>query len=181
MNQEGSCEYEACTVDAHYMDLASQYTSNENWFSQIPYATCETNNPGADPNQVYPDSCCGTAPNLSYYNFETEICENGVLRTIELSQNYIGCYADQAERAFELTMPAITSEVPNAIEYCRDLCYGQQKQYFGLQYGIECFCGDSYDTYGPLEESSCNVQCADQSSETICGGGWANSVYEIII
>ena len=88
LNQEDSCEFEACQVDFHYMNLASKYTENENWFSQIPYATCQNNNPGSDPDQVFPDACCGTAPNLSFYNFDSQICENGEIRTMNLSSSY---------------------------------------------------------------------------------------------
>src|SRR6218665_279119 len=45
-----------------------------------------------------------------------------------------------------------------------------------FQFGSECYCGDSYDKYGQLNESACNSNCYANRSET-CGGSKANSVY----
>lgn len=44
------------------------------------------------------------------------------------------------------------------------------------QYSWQCFCGDTYDRHGPLNEGSCNAQCSGNRSE-ICGGDFAISVY----
>jgi len=45
-----------------------------------------------------------------------------------------------------------------------------------FQFGSECYCGDSYDKYGQLNESACSSNCFANSSE-VCGGSKANSVY----
>jgi len=42
-----------------------------------------------------------------------------------------------------------------------------------------CFCGDSYGLYGKGNETDCNSNCGGNPSQ-ICGGGWRNSVYEIV-
>lgn len=61
---------------------------------------------------------------------------------------------------------------------CMDFCAGFQ--YFGLQWGRECYCGDEYGTFGQAEsEDECNRPCAGDAS-TMCGGGWRNSIYEIV-
>ena len=45
----------------------------------------------------------------------------------------------------------------------------------GVQYSDECYCGKEYDTYGPADK--CDRPCDGDPSE-ICGGSYANSVYE---
>lgn len=40
-----------------------------------------------------------------------------------------------------------------------------------------CFCGNIYDTYPEVPKSSCNADCPADSSQ-ICGGDYANSVYD---
>ncbi|CAN0427134.1 unnamed protein product, partial [Scytosiphon promiscuus] len=40
----------------------------------------------------------------------------------------------------------------------------------------QCFCGDSFDAYGKLDESGCSSPCQGDSADT-CGGRWALSVY----
>jgi len=43
----------------------------------------------------------------------------------------------------------------------------------------ECFCGDSYGKFGPVNNITyrCNTICEGNSNE-ICGGGSANSIYK---
>lgn len=52
--------------------------------------------------------------------------------------------------------------------------------YAGLQFGQECWCGNTLDTAGgagaALPSSSCNVACDGDSTE-ICGGSWAITLY----
>ena len=52
----------------------------------------------------------------------------------------------------------------------------QGYKYAGTQYSKECFCGDSYDKYGPAD--NCDMACSGDASQT-CGGTWALQVYEI--
>jgi hypothetical protein len=45
------------------------------------------------------------------------------------------------------------------------------------QYSTQCFCGNSYGSYG--SSSNCNMSCSgDADSDFVCGGTWANSVYQ---
>ena len=49
--------------------------------------------------------------------------------------------------------------------------------YAGLQWGVECRCGNSgYDRYG--NGTGCNLNCNGNASQ-ICGGSLYNSVYAI--
>ena len=42
----------------------------------------------------------------------------------------------------------------------------------------QCFCGNSYGSYGAAAETDCWQTCNGNSAE-ICGGPWRNSVYKI--
>lgn len=52
--------------------------------------------------------------------------------------------------------------------------------YAGVQFGEQCWCGNSLDrTAGagaPLDASSCNVPCVGDST-SLCGGSWAITLY----
>lgn len=52
--------------------------------------------------------------------------------------------------------------------------------YAGVQFGEQCWCGNSLDkTAGagaPLDASSCNVPCVGDST-SLCGGSWALTLY----
>ena len=56
--------------------------------------------------------------------------------------------------------------------------YSQQgTKYVALQAGLHCFAGDNpFDRYGPIQ--NCNVKCGGNHFQ-MCGGGWANQVYQI--
>ena len=60
------------------------------------------------------------------------------------------------------------------LEECNAYCTGYK--YYGVQYGNECFCSNSYGSMGKGSESDCNSKCSGNSSQ-ICGGRERNSVY----
>ncbi len=86
---------------------------------------------------------------------------------------YIGCYADEATR--DLTDEAVSGG-SMSVETCLSDCSKAGYAYAGVQYGKQCFCGDSYGKYGTATD--CNMTCSGNSTET-CGGSYANSVYKI--
>ena len=62
------------------------------------------------------------------------------------------------------------------LEECNAYCTGYK--YYGVQYGNECFCSNSYGSMGKGSESDCNSsnsKCSGNSSQ-ICGGRERNSV-----
>jgi uncharacterized protein YegL len=87
---------------------------------------------------------------------------------------YKGCFKDTASRDLDIKVGSRTW----SIETCAQEClYTRGYTYFSMQYpdtnGIsECFCGNSYGSYGPLAETSCDHSTGDK-----LGGGWTNAVY----
>ncbi|WWC62263.1 uncharacterized protein I303_104859 [Kwoniella dejecticola CBS 10117] len=65
------------------------------------------------------------------------------------------------------------------ISKCLNYCQTQGFQYGGVEYGRECYCGDSLVNGASLSSPStnCNTPCAGDSSRT-CGGGNALQLYK---
>lgn len=60
-------------------------------------------------------------------------------------------------------------------------CDGQGFDYYGTQWGRECWCGvgtpeETYELYGQLDDSECDYECTGIATEA-CGGFFAMSVY----
>jgi hypothetical protein len=60
------------------------------------------------------------------------------------------------------------------IELCNEPCQGWA--YIGVQYSVQCFCGNAYAEYGAA--NNCDMGCSGALDE-ICGGYWANSVWTV--
>jgi hypothetical protein len=100
-----------------------------------------------------------------------ETC-GGVWANSVYKTDYLGCFADSTSRDLSGPSDSCVAQTP---EQCMAWCAGQGYEYAGVQYGSQCFCGDSFGTYGP--SSACTMPCSGNSNET-CGGVWANSVYK---
>ncbi|XP_035684906.1 beta-1,3-glucan-binding protein-like [Branchiostoma floridae] len=86
---------------------------------------------------------------------------------------YLGCYVDhEDDRDFPYVVTWSDLTPPKCIRHCADMGFG----YAGLQYAVECFCGNHYGTHGQAPESDCNHACAGGGDYT-CGSGWRNSVW----
>ena len=85
----------------------------------------------------------------------------------------VGCYKDDGARdlnGFERSDPGMTSQM------CVDECRRKGFAYAGTQYSSWCFCGNSFNRYGPA--TNCDMPCAGNPAEK-CGGSWANSLYAV--
>ncbi|XP_031554113.1 WSC domain-containing protein 1-like, partial [Actinia tenebrosa] len=116
---------------------------------------------------------------------------------INVESEYLGCYRDdkipyapgynnQMDRA--LTFPVKNFFGPKF--NCVNACAKFHFRYAGLQNGYLCFCGNSFNKYGRLDDKFCNIKCRGSNlyakflGRTLkgefwkdCGGRWANSVY----
>lgn len=96
--------------------------------------------------------------------------------------NYLGCYQEKGHN--ERVAPAMQDRVMNGytingnmtVNKCTETCSQKGFKYAGLQYADHCFCGNSYSEYGTAD--NCNMPCTGEQNE-MCGGAWANSVYEL--
>ncbi|KAF3037548.1 hypothetical protein E8E11_001641 [Didymella keratinophila] len=89
----------------------------------------------------------------------------------------LGCYTDSiGERTLEF--PANVEGV-NSAGRCAAACQQAGYKYAGLEYGQECYCGNSLRCpSAPTVASACNMVCNGNATE-VCGGPNAMNVYHL--
>lgn len=107
-----------------------------------------------------------------------------LLPSSTLSWEYLGCYKDEyAAGSRDLVGSLLLNEKGDNLitpDYCENYCGSRQFKYVGVQYGSECWCGNSYGRHGQLEEEKCHTPCVgDPTIVNRCGGELANSVFKI--
>jgi len=81
---------------------------------------------------------------------------------------YVGCFKDSFnQRLFQGDM--IKFKTDNSHKKCVNHCLDNGFSFAGLQYGVECFCGNNLPKSGKLEQESCNMSCPGSDKMT-CGG-----------
>ncbi|HTP28875.1 MAG TPA: WSC domain-containing protein [Anaeromyxobacteraceae bacterium] len=85
--------------------------------------------------------------------------------------SYKGCYTDSASRA----LPTLLLSSGATVESCIAAAQAAQLAYAGVQYGGQCFGGNTLG-YSVAAASTCNMPCSANAAET-CGGSWRNSIY----
>jgi len=103
-------------------------------------------------------------------------CSNSVYKTgvVSTAPKYLGCFGDGGTR--DLPFFASGSSPVMTPSLCALLCTQKNFQYAGVQYAVECWCGNSFGMYGT--SSNCNMQCSGDATKN-CGGGSANAVYQL--
>ncbi|KAK4117256.1 WSC-domain-containing protein [Canariomyces notabilis] len=84
-----------------------------------------------------------------------------------------GCFVDNVDGKRALPGASYSSDNSMTIGSCATFC--SKFKYFGLEYGIECYCGDSFPTQ-PAADSDCSFPCSGDSTQT-CGAGNRLNVY----
>ncbi|KAL4240388.1 Xylosyltransferase 2 [Mactra antiquata] len=97
------------------------------------------------------------------------------LKAVETCGTYLGCYKDNQK---DRDMPNFSTQftVDNTPDKCISFCLSGGYLYAGVQYEVECWCGNKYGKYGDLPESTCAASCPGNSSLT-CGGYNAQKIY----
>ena len=70
---------------------------------------------------------------------------------------------------------SITGKNNMTIENCSEIC--KNYEFFGLQNGDECRCGNKATQFMPTYPSSCNKRCTGDNTQ-ICGGNWRLTVHK---
>lgn len=87
------------------------------------------------------------------------------------TNSFIGCFTDTSVRA----LPVFLIQTGATVEACIAVAKAAGYAFAGVQYGTQCFAGDTIG-YTQVVTSECNMPCQADTSE-ICGGDWLNSVY----
>jgi hypothetical protein len=90
--------------------------------------------------------------------------------------NYQGCFTEPS--GARALAPAELKSDDMTIESCATFC--NPYQFFGLEYGRECYCGNKRNTNSvSTSASDCNMPCKGDSAQT-CGGGQRLSLYKTV-
>jgi len=90
---------------------------------------------------------------------------------------YIGCFKDPKRNDRDL--PHIYKNYARTKKAdCLAAAKKAGYKFIGLQYGGECWMGNDFVRFGQYDDSKCSQKC-HLEPDTICGGSWRNSVYEV--
>ena len=131
-------------------------------YAQLPDSSCST------PCDGNTDEKCGGGWANSVYEVANPIVQKA----------YMGCFYDNGNRALPYELD---TDGAATVDSCADAAAAGGFDYAGLQYYGQCFAGYASPAalgYPELDESSCNTPCS-ANPDQICGGVWANSVYQI--
>lgn len=86
--------------------------------------------------------------------------------------SYVGCFTDIPGETLSDSNKTSNLNTPLA---CSQFC--PNIEYFGLEFGDECYCGKSIDPGSIQVLGGCNTPCAGDSKQT-CGGPALLSIYK---
>lgn len=90
---------------------------------------------------------------------------------------YLGCFVDEKKMRLLSGFYGnyVSTNSPNS---CLDICVQAGFPYAGVQYGSECFCGDTDPPdNAKLSDDACDMKCPANPSET-CGGYFTMNIFE---
>lgn len=86
--------------------------------------------------------------------------------------SHIGCYNEVSGRTLSAKRSANDLMT---VQNCATFCSGYT--YFGVEYGRECYCGNSIPVTSTVQQSGCNKLCAGNALQ-YCGGSSKLNVYQ---
>ncbi|KAI8811928.1 WSC domain-containing protein, partial [Cladochytrium replicatum] len=123
---------------------------------------------GGNSNQM-----CGGYDRISLYTSTTPPPPTYGVSSPPSNWKVAGCYSDQI---LWRTLTAKYTSGSMTVEKCSDNCKGYK--FFGVEYGNECYCGDTLSNGGTsMDASGCNMKCSGNSGQ-FCGGSNRLGLYE---
>jgi len=90
------------------------------------------------------------------------------------NEHWEGCFVDKGNR----DLPKLLREGYGNYKACFDAATKGGFEFVGLQYGGECWAGNSFGKYGKKPDHECSMPCKKDKGKT-CGNGWRNSVFSL--
>ncbi|KAJ9116456.1 hypothetical protein QFC22_004898 [Naganishia vaughanmartiniae] len=117
-------------------------------------------------------SICGGPNALTIH-----VLDSVPVRTVSFPPNWAaqGCFQDNNDRV--LPYQAWSGNSATTVESCSAQCASSGYSIAGVEYGTECYCGNSF-VGGAVEidSSNCNFVCPGNMQGEMCGGSWSLSV-----
>lgn len=89
----------------------------------------------------------------------------------------IGCYSDPVSNLLSQSDTGAGFRDGLTIERCEGLCRGYR--YFGLKYGVGCYCGDTIPINSRMAPTStCNAPCSGNTAQ-LCGGTFPDTTISV--
>lgn len=120
------------------------------------------------------DTVCAIESGTFYAEHLTSQCPTGNFTR----GKSLGCFQDEQVNRL-LGGYYVNHKGINSPKKCMDVCLQSGFVYAGVQYGSECFCGNTAPpSTAVLAESSCNMKCPGGGREDVCGGYFTMNVFE---
>ncbi|XP_062586874.1 kremen protein 2-like [Saccostrea cucullata] len=110
---------------------------------------------------------CGSVQKFSY----SSDCSESYLGTC-VYKEYLGCFEDKPKRTLSGSSRHDDSEL--TVESCRKFC--ADYQFYGVEFGKECFCRNFFTSFIKKPECECNVKCSGNKTQT-CGDFYRINIY----
>ncbi|XP_034324268.2 uncharacterized protein [Magallana gigas] len=89
-------------------------------------------------------------------------------QTAVSSQDLFGCFIDQKNRVLN---GGKSKSSTMTLQKCKKRCVRENKKFYGLEVGTECFCGNYLTKHNQRPNKECMTPCKGDRSQA-CGGGW---------
>lgn len=131
---------------------------------------------------------CGGGSRLNMYQLNGTVstptpAPTGPITVTNLTGwSYLGCYNESTTGR---ALSGLENPIPganNSVEACSAACAAWN--YFGVEYGDECYCGNAINTGSTLQvgttpsATGCNVVCRGNGTE-YCGGSLRLNLYQV--
>ncbi|XP_062575214.1 sialate:O-sulfotransferase 2-like [Saccostrea cucullata] len=112
-------------------------------------------------------SCGGSVQEFSY----SSNCSESYFGAC-VYKEYLGCFQDQQNR----TLSGISrrGDFTLTVGSCRKFC--TDYQFYGVEFGGDCFCGNFFTSFIKKPERECNIKCSGNESQS-CGGADRINIY----
>jgi len=135
--------------------------------TQLSYQSCDMS------CQANSTQLCGGSSAIQIYSNSGITAPSIPQSSKDGSYHYVGCYIDNSNHIIKGT----GNNANNTIEGCVASCASKQHTYAGIEYGGQCYCGDSALSSSLLvPDSDCSMKCNGDPTE-FCGGSWRLQVY----
>ncbi|CCA72850.1 hypothetical protein PIIN_06786 [Serendipita indica DSM 11827] len=118
--------------------------------------------------------CAGDGAHLCGGGNRLTLYQSGTFGRGDPSWSYVNCYTDSVGQR---TLPTPLGIASMTIGKCEAACGAAGFLYAGVEYGGECWCGNTIlGTATVAASGACNMACNGDATE-ICGGGNAINIY----
>ncbi|PAA64272.1 hypothetical protein BOX15_Mlig006795g2 [Macrostomum lignano] len=110
---------------------------------------------------------------------EVQVLGHTAALTPEQLREYKGCFKDSPKDPDLSDFKDPVSLSAMEVNKCDRICRRLGKRYFGIQGGMQCWCGSKFGKHGKVPDSECGMPCEGRHLQ-YCGGDNRNLVFELL-